>query len=127
MKAGTESSCSLSYFNAVLLTKVFCPGSTTANGHHAHIGLAFAYSPAMQPSDYDANNGSIQTWLDSEGATDGNISIQSGHCMNKPSVGNCPYIGGHMSRHWVLHYPVVWMMDLSTNPTVCSFYLLSIK
>ena len=85
MRAGTEGSHSLSYFNAV--------------------------------------NGSIQTWLDSEGTTEGNLSIQCGHCMNKPSAGDCPYIG-------ICHtigYPVVWMMDISTNLIVCGFYILSIK
>jgi hypothetical protein len=100
MRAGTESSHSMSYFNAVLLTKVFCPGSSTDTGNHAHLGLAFAYSSAMQPSDYGDNNGSVQRWLNPEGATDGNYSTKDGHCMNNP---------------------VVWMMDLSTNISVCAF------
>ena len=107
MSAGTESTRSMSYFNAVLLTKVFCPGSNTANGHHAHLGLAFAYSSAMQPSCHDANHGSVQTWLNSEGATDGILTAQGGHCMHKPAKGECPYNEGHISRHWVLCYPVV--------------------
>jgi hypothetical protein len=127
MRAGTEDSRSMSYFNAVLFTKVFCPGSSTENGHSAHLGLAFAYSIAMQPSDYDANNGSIQTWLDSQGATDGNLTAQSGHCMNKPAKGECHYTDGHISRHWVLRYPVVWMMDLSTNISVCDFDAFSMN
>lgn len=118
MRAGTENSRSMSYFNAVLLTKVFCPGSSTGNGNHAHLGLAFAYSSAMQLSDYDSNNGSIQTWLNSEGTTDGNLTIKTGHCMNKPAKGECPHNDAHVSRHWVLRYPVVWMMDLSTSNTV---------
>jgi hypothetical protein len=121
MSSGTEDFRSMSYFNTVLLTKVFCPGSTTENGHSAHLGLAFAYSPAMQPSYYDANNGSIQTWLDSQGATDGNLTAQSGYCMNKPAKGECHYIDGHVSRNWVLRYPVVWMMDLATNISVSDF------
>lgn len=73
MRAGTENSHSMSYFNAVLLTKMFCPGSSLDDGHHAHLGLAFAYSAAMQPSDYHSNNGTLQTWLNSEGATAGNL------------------------------------------------------
>ena len=115
LRAGTENTCSIAYFNAILLTKVFCPGSSTNNGQASHLGLAFACSPSMQPSGYEENKGSMQTWLNREGSSDGVLMVEGGHCMNKPAKGECPYNAGHISHHWVVCYPVVWLMDLTIN------------
>ncbi len=121
LRAGTENTCSIAYFNAILLTKVFCPGSSTNNGQASPLGLAFACSPSMQPSGYEENKGSMQTWLNREGSSDGVLMVEGGHCMNKPAKGECPYNAGHISHHWVVCYPVVWLMDLTINILVSEF------
>lgn len=124
MKSGTETPRSMKYFNAVHLTKVFCPGDVASSTKPARIGLSFSHDLSMQPTGIYAHSGSIQSWLNSVYDPCGVVKAETGHCVYKPHKGECDFTPMHLSKEWILRLPVLWLMDLASPETV-SVYMHS--